>query len=343
MDRTPKPHDRRWLVTGADGFLGNTIVAELVARGERVRAGVFGRLDPAALADVDCERVRLDVINPVSVQAALAGDDPRSAARTIVVHTAGIVSIDDKVNPILWTTNVEGTQNVIDACRAAMVSRLVYISSMHALPEPGGRAMREISEFRADSVQGAYAKTKAEATRRVLAANDLDKVVIHPAGVIGPGDFGDTAMSRLVRDLAENRLPAVIRGGYYFVDVRDVAAAVITAAELGRDGDCFLLSAGRVSITEIARIISDATGSRMPLVLPRWAARLMTPLVGADARRRGVRAILTKYALDVVSSNYAVSCDKAATELGFDPRPLRTSILDTLEWTRAHPSGVAQG
>lgn len=262
MGATRQPHERCWFVTGADGFVGNTIVRELVARGEPVRAGIFGRLDPDALAEVDCERVLLDVTKPISVQAALVGDDPERANRTIVVHTAGIVAVDDKVDPVVWATNVEGTQNVIDVCTAARIGRLGYVSSVHALPEPSDNAMREVTEFAADRVHGAYAKTKAEATARVLGAAGIDKVVVHPAGIIGPGDFGDTAMSRLVRDLAANRLPVLIRGGHDFVDVRDVALATIAAAEDGRDGDCFLLSAGWLSITDIAQIVSDATGSR---------------------------------------------------------------------------------
>lgn len=330
----------RWIVTGADGFLGNTVVKALSARGDQVRAGIFGDLQPPALAGVDCERVRLDVTEPASVLAAFAGS---AEQRTIVVHTAGIVSIADEVDDLLYRTNVGGTHNVIQACRATGVARLVHVSSVHAIAEPATGAIVETRCFDPDAVRGGYARTKAEASAAVLAAGDLDRVLVHPTGLIGPGDHGDSPVGRLFRDLIAGNLRAIIAGGNDFVDVRDVTAGILAAAERGGNGECYLLAGHQASIRELAEIVHELTGSRVPPTVPLALARLAEPFSVWLARRRGTRPIFTKYSLYVVQRNAPDSHAKATAELGYQPRPLRDTLADTIAWIETHPAGRALG
>lgn len=329
--------ERVWFVTGAGGFVGSTIVRELVVRGEQVRAGLYSTLTPSALDGVECERVRIDVTDRASLERAIIGDDPERAERTIVVHCAGIVSIADKVDRLLWGTNVEGTQNVLDVCRAAGVRRLVYLSSVHTIPEPGpGQVLVEIDQFDPELVAGAYAQTKAEATRRVLAAADLDRVIVHPTGIMGPGDHGDGAVTRFVRDLAAQRLPVLVAGGYDFVDVRDVADGTIAAALQAESGQCYLLGAERASLVEVASVVAEVTGKRVPRVIPIGLARLVVPFAASWSRLRGVRPVFTNYSLDVVRNYTQVSHAKASADLGYTPRPLRRTIVDTVSFVQRH-------
>lgn len=111
-------------------------------------------------------------------------------AQTTVIHCAGIVSIQKKVSPALYRVNVTGTRNLIEKCIQYRVRRLVYVSSVHAIPEADGVEIREAAYFSPDAVDGAYAKTKAEATKAVLdaARGGLDAVVVHPSGIVGPFD-----------------------------------------------------------------------------------------------------------------------------------------------------------
>ncbi len=172
-------------MTGSDGFLGSTLVRNLLERGQKVRAGVLSDLDAPALAGLDCERRVIDVTSPDSLRAGLEGTD----AETVLVHCAGMMSISGRVNPIVRTVNVDGTQNVIDACREQGVGRLVQVSSVHALPE-NPELIVETKDLSEDTVVGEYAKTKAEATCRVLAADDIDRVIVHPSGIIGAAEHG---------------------------------------------------------------------------------------------------------------------------------------------------------
>lgn len=90
--------------------------------------------------------------------------------RVVVIHTAGIVGIADAPDPVMHDVNVNGTSIVASLC-LEYGARMVYVSSVHAIPENGGlRVLTETDSFSPDTVQGWYAKSKAEATRNVLAA-----------------------------------------------------------------------------------------------------------------------------------------------------------------------------
>lgn len=330
----PRGASRLWLVTGANGFLGNVVVRDLVARGERVRALLRRSLDPESLRRVDCERAWFDTTDPAAMVDAFAH---RDGEQLIVVHCAAAVSIANTVSPEVWRTNVVGTQNVIDACRAAGVARLVYVSSVHALPERPG-TMTEIAEFDPSAVIGGYAQTKAEATRRVLAATDLDRVVVHPSGLIGPGDFGGSHLTRFVRDVASGAMKVVVPGGYDFADVRDVAAGTIAAAERGRNGQCYLLTGRYISMADAAAIVASAAGrSGRPRILPMWLAKIGALLVEKYAKARGVEPLFTSYSLHTVAAPSVFSHALADAELGYRVRPIEETFRDAVAWVRAHP------
>ncbi len=206
---------------------------------------------------------------------------------------------------------------------------------------PDAGPVVEVDQFDPALVVGGYAKTKAEATRRVLAATGLDRVVIHPTGLIGPGDCGDSALTRLIRDMAGNRLPALTAGGHDFVDVRDVAIAALQAARHAPNGRCYLVGGHWMAITEIARLVRERAGSRVPGVISLRLARLSTPLVGLLARIRHARPLYTRYSLHTLATPVYVDSSRARRELGHDPRPLADTIADTVDWVRQHPAGPA--
>ncbi|MBN1629151.1 MAG: NAD-dependent epimerase/dehydratase family protein, partial [Thermoleophilia bacterium] len=153
------------VVTGATGHLGNALVRSLMAQGMtgvRAVTGLSGR--NVSLCDLDVETVQADVLDYGSLLTAFRG-------AAVVYHVAGVVSIEPRGLERLRPVNVEGTRNVLTACREAGVGRLVYASSVHALVEPPrGTPLDESCALDPDSVRGPYAKTKAEATQLVLAA-----------------------------------------------------------------------------------------------------------------------------------------------------------------------------
>ncbi|MDI9629247.1 MAG: NAD-dependent epimerase/dehydratase family protein [Acidobacteriota bacterium] len=338
------PADLLWIVTGASGFLGNTLVRALLERQQRVRACIAEPELPASLAGLDCEITRLDLTDLASVAAAFAHS---SATPAFVVHCAGIVSTAAKASPMLHRVNVDGTASVIVACRSAGVNRMAFISSVHAIPEPNPPGtIVEIDDpagFDPDLVVGPYARSKARATALVLEATDLWRVVIHPSGLIGPYDFGDTYMTRMVRDAATGKLPAVVDGGYDFVDVRDVAAGIISALTCGTPGRCYILSGGYFEVAKLVHDVCLLTGQRPPIKVPLWLAKACAPAAELAARRRNVKPLFTGYALRTLNSPSEFSHQRATTELGYGTRPMSQTLADTVAWLQAkteHELGV---
>ena len=327
--------EKTYLVTGACGHLGGTLVRLL----ERTGAQVRGLRLPSEQAR-DRAHVTYypgDVRDRDSLRPLFRG----LAGREVVVfHTAAIVDISGEVTPQMHDVNVNGTKNILALCREYGVKRLVYVSSVHAIPEKGGYAvLREVDRFSPQQVTGGYAKTKAEATQAVLdaAAQGLDAVVVHPSGILGPFDGTGNHLVQLVKEYAGGKLPACVKGGYDFVDVRDVAAGCLAAAEKGRSGQCYILSNRHYEVKEVLAMAKTLCHGRRLPVLPMWMAQAAEPLLGWVARVKKQRPLYTKYSLYTLRSNDRFDHGKATAELGYRPRDLRQTVRDTLRWLAKKP------
>lgn len=271
-----------YLVTGADGHLGSTIIRLLRKQNRTVR----GLLIPGKTAP-DIPGVRYfhgDVRDPESMRPLFEDAGCRELS---VIHTAGMISIAENVTPELYDVNVNGTKNIISLCFQYKVKRLLYVSSVHAIPEQNKlKVLHETTDFSPDLVKGAYAKTKAEATKAVLDAvqKGLDAVVVHPSGILGPFDTSGNHLVQMVTDYIEGRLPACVNGGYDLVDVRDVAAGCLAALERGKKGECYILSNRHYEIKDVLRMVKMLCGGRRLPVLPMWMAKITAPLIGVICR-----------------------------------------------------------
>jgi dihydroflavonol-4-reductase len=329
-------------VTGATGHVGNVLVRELARRGEQVRAVVpEGERRESIAVGSGVEVVTGDVREFESLVRAFDGAD-------VVFHLAGIITISSGRRGLLNEVNVLGTRNVVRACRQAGVRRLVYTSSVHALPEPPhGTPVCETGEFTPDALLGDYAQSKARASIEVLEGvrQGLDAVLVFPSGIIGPFDFRGSEMGELILDIARGRLGAYVDGAYDFVDVRDVVQGLVLAAEKGRAGEGYILSGEKITVRDLLTLVGDAVGVRArPTRLPMWLARVaavFAPLYYRLARRR---PRFTAYSLKVLLSNCVMNRGKAERELGYSPRPLRQALRETVDWLRQtgrlQPSGV---
>jgi len=322
-------------VTGATGHLGNALVRELVRLGKRVRVLALPDDDCRSLAGLPVEVARGDVTRRETIASALRGTE-------VVFHLAGVVSISSLDAKRVHDVNVTGTQNVLAACREAGVRRLVYSSSVHALTEPPpGGVLTEEAGFDPALAVGDYGRAKAEASRAVvLAARDwLDAVLVLPVAVLGPFDYRLSEMGELIRMFARGRLPAVVDGGYDFVDVRDVAQGHVLAAERGGRGDSYLLTGGRLSVREVMRVLSEEAGRPAPrLVIPLPVAAGLARLAPAWERITGRRALLTPYAVHTISARFRISDEKARRELGFRSMPVEQSLRDAWRWMTGDPA-----
>ena len=326
---------KRYIVTGAAGHLGSTILRLLLERGHNEEMQIRALLLPKETPAVEDGRIqyfRGDVRDKAALAPLFAGGN---GGETIVLHTAGIITIASRVEPAVREVNVGGTANMLEVSRQHHVQKFVHVSSVHAIPEaPIGETIREVNSFSAGAVTGGYAKTKAEATQLVLdaAAEGLPAVIVHPSGIIGPYDPGRNHLVQLVRDFMKGKLAVCVRGGYDFVDVRDVAEGCLLAAERGVPGQCYILSGHYLSVKELLTRAGTFCGRKGPAIIPLWLARLAAPLIEGIAKLRKTRPLYTGYSLHTLTSNGCFSNEKAKQDLGYRTRPVDETIRDMVDY-----------
>lgn len=322
---------RLYIITGAAGHLASTVIQYL----RREDCHVRGLILPSeeGTDDAQVTYYRGDVTRPETLRPLFANIE---CNEVIVIHTAGLISIAEEVTPDLYNVNVAGTRNIIDLCVRHHVKRLVYVSSVHAIPEGAERPITEAESFSKDKVTGAYAATKAEATQAVIdaTAKGLDAVVVQPSGIIGPYDEGNNHMVQLIKMYITGKLPAGVIGGYDFVDVRDVAQGILQAVDKGQSGSTYILSNRYFTIRELLKYARQVTGGSKKIYLPIAWARTFVPFFEWLARITHTRPLYTKYALFTISSNGYFSHDKATSELDYRPRDMRQTIADTIRFLK---------
>lgn len=324
--------NKLYLITGANGHLGSTIL-RMLQKGRAETRGLVLPGEMGALQD-HVRYIQGNVCDKQSLEPLFQGIEGREA---ILIHLAGIVDISDQASQKMYDVNVGGTRNIVELCREHRVKRLVYVSSVHAIPEKDKmQVLQEVRHFSDKDVVGGYAKTKALATQIVLdaAKEGLDAVVVHPSGILGPYGSSGNHLVQLVKDYMGGKLPACVNGGYDFVDVRDVAGGCLAAAEKGRRGECYILSNRHYEIKDVLGMVKKLQGGRKLPVLPMWMARAAAPLLEWVAKCRKERPLYTKYSLYTLHSNDRFSHDKATQELNYHPRDLYQTIWDTIRWLR---------
>jgi dihydroflavonol-4-reductase len=313
--------------------LGANVVRALVAAGETVRA--VDVRPGAALSGLDVEFVRGDVLDASTLETAFAGAE-------FVLHLAAKISIAGDPDGSVRRVNVDGVRHVAEAAQAAGVRRLVHCSSLHAYDVAAIEGpVRESGPRATDSRLPAYDRSKAsgeDELRRVI-DRGLDAVILNPSGMFGPVDPEPSRMGRVLLAMFQGRMPITVAGAFDWVDVRDVAAALIAAADRARRGENYLVGGHRASVTELGRLAAQVTGRRPPrLVAPLAPVRLAAvAAVRVAGPRRAGRLLLTPESLHALATDPIVDCSKAIAELGYRPRPLAESVADL------HASFVADG
>jgi dihydroflavonol-4-reductase len=314
-------------VTGACGHVGANLVRALLERGRRVRAIVHS--DRRAMDGLAAEQVSADILEPDSVRRALEGAE-------IVYHLAAFISLFNRDRRRMYDINVGGTRNVVRACAENGVRRLIHFSSIHAFSSrPKRELITENRTLCGPRAPMAYDWTKAEAERVVQSAVSLglDAVIVNPTAILGPYDFKLSSIGNFLLALRNGTIRALVRGGFNWVDVRDVVEGALAAEKHGKSGDRYLLSGTWCTVKELAKLAEQITGRKSPaFVAPMWLARAGVPFAAAFARLRGGSPLFTRGSLHALRNHRHISHEKAAAELGYAPRPLRETVRDTFSW-----------
>jgi dihydroflavonol-4-reductase len=314
-------------VTGASGHVGANLCRFLLEEGHHVR-GIVHK-DERALTGIAVERVKADLTDPDSLAAAFKNTD-------YVFHLAALISLEKKDVSLMETINITGSKNVIDACFKTGVTRLIHCSSIEALlTPPNNNATTEESPLMTKDRCIGYDWTKAESERRIMeaAGKGLDAVIINPTAVVGPYDFKPSFFGRVLISLFKGTLPALVNGGYNWVDVRDVAAGALAAARHGKAGERYILHGHWLSLEDLARMI----GTRYGISTPRFVCPLPLAQAGITlgylcSRLFKINMLYNPGMLRAIRTHRNIETDKAKRDLGYSSRPLEVTMHDTIEW-----------
>jgi dihydroflavonol-4-reductase len=316
----------RVAITGASGHIGNCLVHELKLRGADIKILVHNF--KSNLDELDVEQVAGSLLDPESLLKLCNGVD-------VVFHLAAQIAIENSSAQHVFETNVTGTKNMLKAAKDSMVGKFIHFSSIHAFRVINTSSLIDESTPRVESDKTIYEFTKAESEREVMkAAKDgLNAVILNPTAVIGPFDYRHSLLGQALRKIYQNKLPFLISGGYNWVDVRDVVAASINAAEWGRSGENYILSGEYCRLHELSVMISRMSHGRIPIIVPVSLARLACPFFKFYSVFSGTQPLYTHQSLDIlVNSPVNISNAKARKELAFEPRPLEQTLTETFDW-----------
>jgi dihydroflavonol-4-reductase len=319
------------LVTGPTGFVGAALIAELLARGYRVRAYARpaweGRPLPYPAGGV--ETLFGDIRDPVALERAVKGCD-------LVFHTAAFVSFRREDAADQTAVNVGGTQAVAGACLRAGVGRLIHTSSVAAIGYRDDSALVDESVPFNWPQSLAYRWTKHLGEMEVLSAarRGLDVVVLNPSVIVGPGDRYLHG-GQYVRDSSRGKLFAYPFGGVNMVGISDVVEGHLAAAERGRCGERYILGGVNLTHREAFALLASVTGGRRPVLpVPRplvFAVAAAAELAAAVTR---TTPLITRDLVAGVGRYQWFSIAKARAALGYNPRPLEQSLRDAYIWYR---------
>lgn len=322
------------LVTGANGFLGATLVRKLIERGERVKAFVRPETDLSSLKDLPQDRMLLSVGNIMS-----EGSIYRALTNVnCVYHTAANFKLWDK-NPqsIIGPAEV-GTQHVLRAAKARGVEKIVVTSSVAVLGTTSGDEMDESHELNLKDAE-AYVQAKVKAADVVAdaVAGGAPVVSVLPGTMAGPGDRKPTPNGQmLLRYLKYSpSLPfPIVDGGLNIVDVEDVALGHILAMDKGVVGEQYILGGDNLTFKQIFETLADITGLAEPSSpIGAGLARLGGSLFEMWAGLRGGEPIITsRIARDYVGHNVWVTSQKAESALGYSHRSAREALARSVRW-----------
>ncbi len=316
---------KKILVTGASGLIGNELVKQLLEKNYKITAVYHST--PINISHPDLITTQCDILDAVSLEEIMKGT-------THVYHCAAIVSFEPKEKYRLLKINIEGTANVVNACIDAGVQKLVHVSSVSALGRiRNGEIINEQMNWTEETSNSIYGKSKYLGELEVWRGigEGLQALIVNPSIILGGANWENGSASLF--KTAYNEFKWYAEGISGFVDVRDVARAMILLMNSKICGQRFILSAENLSYKEIFSSIAKGFGKRPPQkkVTP-LIAEFVWRLEALKARFTGSNHLLTKETARTAQA--AVYFDNSKI-LKYLPAFNFISVADSIEYTCA--------
>jgi nucleoside-diphosphate-sugar epimerase len=327
------------LVTGGTGFTGAHLLYHLLQKEPSVRAlkrpssslktcrKIFSYYtDKPDEYFSRIEWVDGDILDIYSLLPLLDGVQK-------VFHTAALVSFDPGDKDRIMETNVAGTANVVNACLEKKVEKLAYVSSIAALGREGNeKLVTEESEWKPSKNSSPYSQSKYEAEREVWRgmAEGLKAVIVNPSVILGPGDFSKGSLKMF--QTVYQGLKFYTRGVNGYVDVNDVAKALIWLMESEISEERFILNSENVSYQKLFQMMASALGVSPPKQKAgKIISALSWRLFKIQALFTGKKPLVTRQTARTANSFFRYSNEKFIGVSGFSFTPVKTTIEKTAQ------------
>jgi dihydroflavonol-4-reductase len=319
------------LVTGANGFLGSWVTRRLVEDGHETYALVRKSSDLSELRGIHCQLKYGDVTDLHSLLEAFQGIDA-------VFHLAGLIAYKRSERARMERINVEGTANVLEACRATDVKKLIYLSSVVAIGAgfTPHEIMNEESDYNIADLDLGYFETKHKAeilVQEAVRQNRIDAVILNPSTVYGPGDAKKGSRKTQIK-VAQGKLHYYPSGGVNVVAVQDVVDGIMSAWRKGRKGERYILSGENLLIKDLFAMIAEAAGHPAPNKEIPTALFHLLGAIGDFFNALGISSALSRENAWSATLYHWFDSAKAQRELDFKPRPAQMAIADSVRWMK---------
>ena len=320
-------------VTGATGFIGASLVRELLKDGREVRVLARPGSDRRNLQGLEVEVWEGDLSSRASLEQGLAGCDT-------LFHAAADYRLWTRDPAQMYAINVDGTRNILEAALQRDLSRVVYTSSVGTLGNPGdGTPGTETTPVTLADMVGHYKKSKflAEREAETFLDRGLPLVIVNPSTPVGPLDVKPTPTGRIIVDFLNRRMPAYLDTGLNIIDVEDCARGHILAAQKGRVGEKYILGCRDLSLREIFGQLEQITGLPAPRVrLPYLPILLAAYINEGLSRLTGRHPLIPLAGVQMAGKFMFFDSSKAVCELGLPQRPVAEALSRAVEWFRAN-------
>lgn len=319
------------LVTGATGFLGGWLVRRLLDEGCDVRIIKRANSSLDEISDLKLDIAIGDVTDEKSIEEACRGVDT-------VFHLAGLIAYTRAQRAAMERVNVDGTANVIKACEATGVRRLVHLSSVVAVGASfdGKKPLTEESPYNVAHLNLGYFETKHKAellVKEAVQSRGLDAVMINPSTIYGPADAKKGSRGVQLK-VAKGKFPFYPSGGVNVVSVEDVVDSIIAAWKVGRKGERYIISGENLLIRDVFEIIAKEAGVKPPsLYLPNPVIKAIGA-VGDVMESMGKKGPLTSENAWTSILFHWFDSSKAQRELGLRPKPAAYAIAQSVKWIK---------
>lgn len=318
-------------ITGGNGHIGNAIIVDLLARGYTIKA--LTHSNSSFLDKQPVEKIKGSLSDLSALDKLLKGAD-------YLIHCAAVISISGDPIGLVQQVNVDGLKNLLQIAQKFPLKRIIHLSSVHAYHQlPIFQELNEKSPF---VNENAYAYDKSKRDGQILCNEFVSKglpiIVVNPTAVFGPPNYASCKQNNAFISMSKGKIPFVFKGGYNWVDVRDVSASICNALTQGEIGESYILGGNYYTLKELSAVVAEVTKKKLTCIeIPVGFVRMFLPVIGLYYKLTNTDPAITRESIEILQTgNHRVSSEKARKALGHNPRPIHDTMKDLLTWHYAN-------